>query len=123
MIILCKCGNALSKGSLDLSDLWDEYRDGELVNGSYIQEEDQYSYVTLEKKLGTIGVLKSSFVINKKDYVGRLPKFVQGDGCCDHFHVDIICSSCGTDVGEGNFDCYQDRGVYFKSDKVLVWQD
>ena len=122
MIVLCKCGNALSKGSLVLSDLWDEYRDGEIIDGAYVQE-DEYPYVTIEKKSGTIGVLKSSFVINKKDYVGRLPKFVQGDGCCDHFHVDIICSGCGVNVGEGNFDCYQDRGVYFKSDNVLVWQD
>ena len=122
MIVLCKCGNALSKGSLVLSDLWDEYRDGEIIDGAYVQE-DEYPYVTIEKKSGTIGVLKSSFVINKKDYVGRLPKFVQGDGCCDHFHVDIICSSCGVNVGVGRFDCYQDRGAYFKSDNVLVWQD
>lgn len=123
MIVLCKCGNALSKGSLVLSDLWDEYRDGGLVDGAYLQKEDEYSYATLEKKLGTISILKSSFVINKKDYVGRLPKFVKGDGCCDHSHVDIICSSCGANVGIGNFDCYQDRGVYFKSDNVLIWKD
>ena len=131
MKIICKCGNLLTK---ELSKVhhkdaynvktWDEEVGTE--DDPYTYEHKEYSvkegsYHEWEMKDRSWGAFQNSYVISDKDFVG-VEMFDQSKGCCRFDYYGLKCSICGTHVGYGNNDCWQEDSAFLYTIKTKVVQ-